>query len=197
MKIKHTPKAEAYHAINKESIKFQEDNDCSVRALTALIGNYERAHKIMEQVGRKPKKGAMTHIILKGFEDAGFKLHAVPARTFIDQYPTAHRNALKHVTTHHPERFNAVWKDGNSYIMFTASHVLALIDGLNVDHTKGKMWRAKLIYRVEKLPRALMVLPEPIGYVAPVAIPVATRKPRASKRNMLKIEELATSLNNF
>ena len=136
-------------ALGQDSIKFQEANDCSVRAIAAIVGSYEAAHKMMLLHGRESGKGASHTSIFNALLELGLKTTRVSIRSFIEKYPTAHRNALKNVTTHHMERFPAVWKDGCTYLVFTKGHVLAVINGENVDATKGKAIRANEIYLVE------------------------------------------------
>ena len=67
----------------------------------------------------------------------------------IARYPGAHK-ALRNVTTHHPERFSDVWRDGKTYLMYTRGHVLAIVNGVNHDWTRGRAKRCKALYEVVK-----------------------------------------------
>lgn len=66
---------------------------------------------------------------------------------FIQHHPKAH-HVLKGLTTHHPERFNNVWKNGKRYLAFTRGHVAAIIDGTTVDWTKGRAMRIYSLYEI-------------------------------------------------
>lgn len=47
-------------------------------------------------------------------------------------------------------RFNKVWKDGKTYIMWVPRHVAAVIDGTVVDWSRGKALRCLWLYEVVK-----------------------------------------------
>lgn len=149
MKPENKVRSTEYSTISASTKRNNEDNDCSVKALALLTGlEYEQALTVLTMVGREPKKGVSTIQIIEALESCDLVLENVSSHHFINRYPTAHRNALKSVTTHHPERFNKVWKDGNNYLVFTKDHVLAVKDGLNCDHTAGKALRVLSIYKV-------------------------------------------------
>jgi len=125
-----------------------ETNDCSVKAV-ALACNvrYEDAHRALARQGRKNRRGSSTSAILRAIKSLGFTAHWIPDQHFINQYPKSHQ-ILKGCTTHHPERFNKVWADGETYVMFTSCHVLTIVDGVNHDWTKGRAKRSQGIYQV-------------------------------------------------
>ena len=72
---------------------------------------------------------------------------------FISQYPSAHQ-ILKTVTTHHPKRFNKVWKDGKRYLMLTTNHALAIVDGVTHDWSASKPLRAVGLFEIIKKEQA-------------------------------------------
>ena len=126
-----------------------ERNNCAVRAVAAVTNtSYEVVHAIMARHGRKHGKGTQREIFWKTLTELGFRSSPRSPREFISRYPGSHATALKSVTTHHPDRFPDVWKDGKSYLIFTTHHVLAVINGVNHDWTRGKACRAKLIYAI-------------------------------------------------
>jgi len=128
-----------------------EKNDCSVKAVALACGaEYEVAHRALASNGRRKGRGAYTQDILKAIADLGFKAERVSIQGFIDQYPKGHRDVLRNVTTHHPARFNNVWADGNTYLMFTKRHVLTVINGTNHDWTNGRAMRAISVYKITK-----------------------------------------------
>ena len=65
---------------------------------------------------------------------------------FLSKYPKSGRP--QNITTHHPEKYNKVWKDGKKYIFSTARHVAAVIDGVNHDWTVGRSLRVQDVYQV-------------------------------------------------
>jgi len=143
----------AYKAIREGSTCAPgEHNDCAVVAVAAACGvTYDAAHAMLAKVGRKNRHGTYprhTHAAVFQF---GFTLTRVSAFDFISRYPKAHQ-VLRSVTTHHPDRFKSVWQDGETYIIHTRSHVLAVRNGVNVDWTRGRAKRAVDIYRVTKNP---------------------------------------------
>lgn len=128
-----------------------EKNDCSVKAVALACGaEYEVAHRTMAVNGRRNGRGAYTNEILKAVADLGYKAERAHIQDFIDQYPKGHRDVLRNVTTHHPARFNNVWADGNTYLMFTKRHVLTIINGTNHDWTNGRAMRAISVYKITK-----------------------------------------------
>jgi hypothetical protein len=128
-----------------------ETKDCSVKAVALACGvEYEVAHRELASNGRVNGRGAYTNQILKAIAGLGFKAEHQNHWNFIDKYPKGHRDVLRNVTTHHPARFNNVWADGNTYVMFTKGHVLTIINGVNHDWTNGRPVRATSIYKITK-----------------------------------------------
>lgn len=125
-----------------------ETNDCSVKALSlALDVPYEKAHAALASEGRKHCRGTHVPAIRAAFAKLGGEFITVDPADFINRYPGAHKN-LKSVTTHHPDRFNKVWADGNTYLIFVTGHVLVVRNGVNLDWTRGRAKRAYMIWKV-------------------------------------------------
>jgi hypothetical protein len=147
-------KTDKFSNLCNDSYAFDESADCSVKAIALAINiSYAAAHELAAQNGRKKGRGMFTANICDAVRSQGYELVAHKAQHFIAQYPKSHQ-ILKSVTTHHPERFNKVWADGKTYIMFVKGHVLTIIDGVNHDHTKGRAKQAIEIYEVRKLTSA-------------------------------------------
>lgn len=126
----------------------RETNDCAVRAVALATDTpYETVLDLLTRMGRLSRKSTQTSILERAVELLGYKMQYVPDHHFIRQYPRAHQR-LKHVTTHHPDRFKKVWADGNTYLMYTAGHVLCIKNGTNHDWTRGRSCRSEGIYRV-------------------------------------------------
>ncbi len=140
---------ETFRNLMSKTITHGDRNDCSVKAVALVCGvEYEVAQKALADHGRKKGKGVFHGQIHAAIKQLGKTSTRVDVRHFIDQYPTAHRKALKSVTTHHPERFNNVWQDGKTYIAHCSGHCLAIIDGVNHDWSRGKAKRIIAIYEV-------------------------------------------------
>ena len=145
-------KSELYAAHLEQRHHMRERGDCAVRAIAALTNTpYETVHTMMACAGRKHGKGTPWDIIWSTLNALGFKAERRWDSEFIRQYPGSHATALKSVTTHHPDRFPAVWKDGKRYLMATPRHVLAIVDGVNHDWTRGKACRAKGIWEIVRV----------------------------------------------
>lgn len=138
-------------ALTADREEHNEHNDCSVIALALATGlPYAKTREALRARGRKDRDGVSIVHILDALEDLGWTTVHVGKMKFINQYPGHHRTALKNVTTHHPDRFPEVWRDGNTYLIFTATHVLCVKDGVNHDWTRGRAKRAWRIYKVVK-----------------------------------------------
>jgi hypothetical protein len=126
-----------------------ERNDCAVRAVAAATGRpYDEIRAMFEAQGRHAGCGTPIWVTWSVLERLGFRAERRDARDFIAQYPGAHAAALKSVTTHHPDRFKSVWANGKTYLMLTPGHILAVVNGVNHDWTRGRALRAIAIYEV-------------------------------------------------
>jgi len=140
---------EQYASVRNASNALHESNDCAVVAATVATNEpYEKVHGLMAANGRRPRKGTAMAITEATLRALGFDMVCVPHHEFLSRYPGGNLN--RNITTHHPERYNNVWADGNTYLLRTAGHILAVVNGVNVDWTRGKALRVKVIYRVVK-----------------------------------------------
>ena len=72
--------------VETESNRFNEANDCSVKAMTIVTGKaYATCHKALEGAGRKHRKGCNGHTIIAALESLGFNVACQPftGKTFI------------------------------------------------------------------------------------------------------------------
>ena len=147
---KHTAKSREFLLMDSEAGIRGERNDCTVKAL-ALATNisYHEAHADLAARGRKARQGTDNYTLREAIHERGFKLEWVSAQHFINQYPKSHQ-ILKHITTHHPERFNKVWRDGETYMLSCPGHVLIVHNGENLDWSKGSSKRVWHIYRITR-----------------------------------------------
>jgi hypothetical protein len=154
-------------ALSFESQLAGETNDCSVKAIALVTGvNYLTALDACRHLGRKPRRGMKTFDILAAVRMLGKAPIAVPAAEFIRRYgwKLGSEGGRSHrVTSHQPARFPKAWKDGNTYLLFTATHVLAVVDGVTHDWSVNKSLRVIAIYKIESQPvvdeHAAMVTP--------------------------------------
>lgn len=140
-----------YLSLREASRANGERDDCAVVAVAAVTGvTYEVALQALTAAGRRPRNGTYTRTIHEALQAIGFRVVRMDARAdFIARYPAAHQ-CLKSVTTHHPRRFHGVWADGAAYLLYTANHVAAVVNGVNHDWTHGRALRAQQIFRVER-----------------------------------------------
>lgn len=128
-----------------------ETNDCTVVALAAATGcGYDKAHELLQRRGRKPRRGFSMHQVADAAKELGFSVTRVAASEFVSKYPEPHRSVLKGVTSHHPDRFNKVWRDGHNYWLCNSRHVLAVVNGTTIDWSRGRALRCDQIWRIEK-----------------------------------------------
>lgn len=130
----------------------REHNDCAVKAVAvATQTSYEEVLRRMTEFGRKSRRGTPMHVTDQVVHSLGYRMVRVHMMEMIAKYPMPHRAVLKTVTSHHPQRFNRVWTDGNTYLLRTARHILAIVNGVNVDWSKGQALRGHALYRIEKM----------------------------------------------
>jgi len=147
-RIKSSSTSTDFKLMQNEANLCGETNDCSVKAIALAAGvSYNVARDEMAKQGRKPRAGARTHQITSALKALGKQAATVHPANFIKQYPGAHKN-LRNVTTHHPQRFNKVWADGKTYLLYTPTHVLAVVNGVNHDWTVGRAKRVTYICEV-------------------------------------------------
>ena len=148
-RIKKTGTSDKFKELNLISSYYKERGDCTVISIAATTGrSYEDTHVALKAAGRVDGQGARLSVMRKAIDALGFTVTEMPKEMFINRYPKSHRR-LKSVTSHHPERFNKVWKDGCNYIFINCKHALAVVDGENCDWSKGKALRVQRIWKIE------------------------------------------------
>lgn len=144
------PKHPLFREICHASNAIGEHNDCSVKAVAILTDTpYEIVHQRMAIAGRKSRRGTPMGITGGVITSLGYRWLETDPQTFINQYPKSHQ-ILKGVTSHHPERFNKVWKNGKRYLLFNNSHALAVVNGETIDWSQGRALRIKYIWEIIK-----------------------------------------------
>lgn len=128
-----------------------ETNDCTVKGVALVTGvSYADAHAALAKHGRQNRKGCYMGVQRAALRDLGFVMMQVDVRSrFINNYPGVH-SKLKGATTHHMKRFNKVWADGNTYLVYTRGHVAAVVNGVNLDWTVGRAKRVVAVYQIIK-----------------------------------------------
>ena len=148
-------KSGAWRAMRERGDSLADKNDCVVIALAlAAKITYDEAREICAHYGRKEGKG-VNRIEWQAFfkvelRERGIKMRRVDPKTFIARYPKPHCNALKSVTTHHPDRFHDAWKDGQRYLFISKGHVCYVEDGLVHDWSRGRALRCHEIFILEE-----------------------------------------------
>ena len=142
-------RSEVYHQHYAQGRALGENNDCAVRAVAAATGRaYDEVHALFKAAGRRDAARTATSITRHVLKLLGYEMRAVWIQDIISQYPGNHARVLKSVTTHHPDRFNKVWANGKTYLMFTPGHILAVVNGVNHDWTRGRALRATALHEV-------------------------------------------------
>lgn len=108
IKPQHKTRTETFRAAQRKSNEHKERADCSVKAVAIACGTtYEKAHAALAKLGRKPRRGAKTDMILKAVNEFGYKTVTHKPEEFIKQYGGNSVN-MRHVTPHQVERFPEV-----------------------------------------------------------------------------------------
>ena len=158
IKSSEKQKPEGYLRFSQDRARLNETNDCTVVATAAACGiSYEEAHAACAKFGRKARKGMKRSQYLEAIKSLGFEVETVSMRDIISKYPGNHKN-LKSITTHHPARFNNVWRDGGRYLLNSNGHVSACINGELHDWAVGRMKRVVSVYRIRKIHNQTILL---------------------------------------
>lgn len=83
-------------------------------------------------------------------QELGFDVVEINIREFIKTRYSKAAQAHKTVTSHHPARYHKAWKDGETYMLLTSSHILTIIDGVNYDWSKGRSLQAYRLFKIVK-----------------------------------------------
>ena len=136
-----------YMKLRSQAFKIDGCNDCSVMAVATVTGRaYADAYAALAVQGRQMSSGAYVRQITGAVEALGMKCLPCKPVDIINLYPSPHRK-LKGVTTHHPDRFRKHWPQGR-YLLVTASHVAAVVDGEMHDWARNNSIRVTSIYKV-------------------------------------------------
>lgn len=139
-----------FHEMREVGDKFNETKDCAIIAIAAVTGtSYEAVRELMKKHGRKDRKSTPMDIIHNVLKELGYESRYVNPEDFIREYPKPHHK-LKNVTSHHPDRFPKVWKNGKTYLIRSSKHILAVINGHVVDWSRNNALRAISILEVWK-----------------------------------------------
>jgi len=139
--------SEMYKEIRTAGKSYNEKNDCTVVAVSAATGHsYSEAHSAMADAGRKRHKGAKPHQTISALKALGFKTKNITISAIQKNYPPKYRPNT--ITPSQVRMLQNVWKDGKTYICFTASHALTIIDGEVIDWTDGRCHRITKICEV-------------------------------------------------
>ena len=143
-----TNKTDLFTSLHKESICFGETKDCAVKAVAIVLNiTYADAHARLKARGRKNGCGTSTLMIHEVIRAAGKQLQWTPQESITAKYPGKH-SQKKIVTTNQPDRFHKAWADGKTYLMYTPGHVLAVVNGVNHDWTRGKSKQCSSLYEI-------------------------------------------------
>lgn len=118
----------------KQSEKFGEHNDCTVKALALTTKlSYEEAHEALKREGRKEGKGAYSYQWKAAFKNSGYDLVRV-----IDFTAKTVMGIPK------DKKFKKSYK----YLVRVRGHVLAVRNNEVLDWTEGRRHRIQEVYKV-------------------------------------------------
>jgi len=144
-----------YTRLNKTARIDEGDwNHCGPLAVAVLTGKpYKEVAKAFETLtNRKKRKGTRPDFIRDVLDHFGYRLKRLNIDDVLASYPARWVGAFKFVTSHHPDRIPAFWKNGKSYLALTskARHAFAIVDGVNHDWTKARSLRVAYLFLVTK-----------------------------------------------
>ena len=149
--IKKRARTADFEIALSNSAEMGETKDCAVRAVSIATGvPYPEVHAYMEQKGRKDRRGTTDGVINSTLTHFGFKVAYVNYSSLMELRPKGHREVLKNLTTHHPDRFPGVFDPKKTYLLYARHHVLCVKGGVNHDWTRGKSRRVLSVYEVIK-----------------------------------------------
>ena len=115
-----------------ESNRHNEHNDCVVKGIAiATNTSYRKTHKLCRKHGRKNRQGTSGKIIVKVLAELGFK--AVPVK-----------GTGKTFKTYKPPT-------NESYLVFSKSHCVAVVDGEIRDWSHGTTRRIFAQFKMERI----------------------------------------------
>jgi len=126
-----------------------EDRDCTVITVAEIAGvPYEKAHNAMAKAGRRPRRGARVHEMMKALQQLGIK-----TSPGVSGLHTVRRDLnmadRKKLTVNMIEK-NRLFEDG-SYIGVTANHVFAIRNGVVRDWCRGSRLYVQWVYKATKM----------------------------------------------
>lgn len=149
-----------YKACVKQQRLNNEDNDCSVKALSIVTNKpYAEAHAALKAQGRKNKRGATVHQILRALRTLGFDVvnnvpedltDAAAVEEWLENSPQ-HKYNVKTATT-----ATNLPKEGRRFLCVTCNHIFAVTNGVVQDWTEGRRNRVNTVFevvRTERKPR--------------------------------------------
>lgn len=121
--------SDEFNELKVMTAEYDEKNDCSVVAIARFVGcSYRVAHAALKANGRINGRGTDNEIIKKALIDLGKPVVSISVDGIVDAYP-GRGIMLKNVTTHHPRRYPAVWKDAPNFLMVMRGHIASFHDG--------------------------------------------------------------------
>ena len=116
---------------------FNEENDCSVKAIAIVSGlSYSECHSLYRKHGRKNKKGTPIYITHKVLEDLGCSIDYIKPKK-----ENGSKYTLRTIGKAYPK---------GDYIIITNNHMVALCDGVIEDWASNSCKRVIRLYPIRK-----------------------------------------------
>jgi hypothetical protein len=151
-KIDRTSWSEEFTSLAREAIS--ERNDCSLKAIAIATGTpYLVVKREVAVRGRRSGRGTSLDVSRSTIESLGFSIREWQQSDheyLISRYPGIHAG-LRHVTTHHPRRFAAVWRPvvgDRTLVMASRTHMLCYKSGRVHDWSINRAIRIVHIWEV-------------------------------------------------
>lgn len=161
--------ATTYSEACVESNGFNENNDCSVKALSILLDiPYQEAWTALRDAGRKTRRGASHDVIEKalktlrpGFkikkfyvqgtrqDDIGIRQGYEPIDQIKESYPPLYKT--QNFTVKHLDWFPEAYAELGNSLIFVHRHVLCFKNGTVEDWSKGRRKWVKQIWQLEPI----------------------------------------------
>lgn len=130
----------------KDSEKFGEKNDCSVKAVALATGTkYSKVHYAFKKQGRKEGRGTHFYQQVAVLRELGFELKLVHVGHYNDP-KVKNKFKAKTVTTLEREL-----PSRGIFLVYTSGHMLCARGGKILDWTQGRRHQLRDIYRVVKI----------------------------------------------
>jgi hypothetical protein len=137
--------SDEFKSLKSSGRSLGETNDCAVIALAVVTSrSYAECHKVLADLGRKPRKGTFRYMQEQALNILGFKfvchytkfISSDFKKKIIDSYPETYNP--KNLTVKQISMFPKAWSHYDSLMVFTDRHVSGVKNGKVCDWAEDK-----------------------------------------------------------